>query len=135
MHGHFYRVDALNFKLLHQVLAKVQRGNRRSHGALNLGKNALVSVFVFGLKRAGYVLGQRGLAHLVQLEAEFLIAPVKEKAQGASARSRIVDYFGNKAVVFAKIKLVPDADFASGVYENVPKTALRIEFAQQEYFD
>ena len=72
---------------------------------------------------------------MVELEAELLIAPVKEKAQGASARSSIVDYLGNKAVVFTKVQLVPDADFASGIHQNVPKAALRIEFAKQEYLD
>ena len=135
VHGHLHRIDALDFELFHQVLTEVQRGHWCGYGSLNLGKNALVALGVCIFERTRDVLGQWSLSHLFELHAELFIASVKEEAERTTARRRIVDDLGHKAVIIPKVEFVSDSDFAGGIHQHIPKTALGVEFAKQEHLD
>ena len=128
-------IHTFNFHTLHQFAAEVQIGRRSHHCAFVAGKNGLEIFGIFFANRTIDILRNRRFTQSEQSFFERIVVAIVKEAKGTSARSGVVDNFGNHRIVFAEIQFVTDTDFTGRIYQNIPQTKFFVEFAQKEHFD
>ena len=118
----------LDFEAFHQLAADVQTCGRCSNSALHLCIDCLIALFVVGVDvtQGADFFGKWSLSHTFDQADELVVRAVVEESDGTTARGGIVDHFGHESVAVAKVEFVADADFASGVDDDVPKACFGV---------
>ena len=113
----------------------MQSGGGGYYGALVSGEDALVVLGIGRLGLARDVVGERGLAQVVQGFLELIVRPVIEEAECTSPGCGVVYHLCDHTVVVTEIELVADTYLAGRLYKDIPEFIVGVEFAQQEHLD
>jgi hypothetical protein len=119
VHGYFRHVHTFDFGTLQQFAAEMQACGRGGNCTLMLCEDGLKPFFIFGLHRAIDVFRNGSFTQFVYQGLELIMGTVKQEAQCAASRSRIVDDLGYEFIVFSKIEFVANSDFSCRIDNGV----------------
>ena len=140
MEGDVCEVDAANLHALHKLTREVESCGRSRNGAFVLGEDALevVEVFLSAVRIVAAVddvSWERSLAERIKLALELVMRTVVEESQRTSAAGGVVDDLSHHCSRLVEEELVTDTYLSCRLDENVPKTHLFVQLAQEEHLN
>ena len=128
-------LDVENLHTLHHFTREVKASGGCRNGAFMFGKDTLETLKVFRFTASSDKARHGRFAKCVKLLTEFLMVAIVKETERTTTTCCVVNYFSHERIVFAKVELVTNTNFTSGIYEHVPKEEVGIQLTEEEHFD